>query len=142
MRRTPGRRTRWRGTVVERITLPAWLARRGLWGALDHGDLSPSGRVSRRARDAARRRHQKRVAAEAAAIEEYHAGVDAGTIVDPSEEIVPRPNPKATDSRIQLEARIQLLAHFVAVGFQPRTSKRDLATAEAALAALAAPERS
>ena len=83
--------------MAERVTRAAWLARRGVAPVLDHGDLSPSGRVSKRARAAAIQRMGARLQADTDACDEYQRLVNAGEIEDPSGTIRPTLPPSRVD---------------------------------------------
>ena len=76
---------------------------------------SPSGRMSKRARKAAERRLMARLAASMPA---------------------PAPHDPRPGRIAQLESRILLMRGFVDRGYRPRVHARELAIAEAALAAL------
>lgn len=62
---------------------------------MDHGLLSPSGRVSARARNAAAMREQERLTALGEAQRDFQGLVDSGAVVDPTGRYTQRPAPPA-----------------------------------------------
>lgn len=87
----------------------------GMWPSIDHSLLSPSGRMSKRARAAALERERVKLFGEAG---------------------LQRPEPPQSSERQKLEYRLRDVRDWYARGMHPRLFKREIAELEAKLAAL------
>ena len=96
------------------------------YNVLDHGDLSPSGRVSKRSREASLARMRKRIASNNNGHIAYQEAIDSGKFSDPNGKVLPTPKTetpeyKKCESRImQLESIIKI---WESVGISIKTGK-------------------